>query len=893
MVSGVEITNAPECYICNIKFEEMEDLNRHDKSEHTREEYSCEVCAENICEKCDMGAHKTNHHVDIDEVRTPELLNVIPDDEWLGETVVDLNDLDSNLKRALENVPDANIVEEYDNDEDFFKSKSEDLQDSKVLDDEVFFCDFTITANQITMEIEQLRETLKENIAKENADKADTNGEEDPENGKQTECTICGLQTKTQLRLTMHMRRNHGQKKLKNLEPKKVKMTTPNIKIPPKRKVSTDKPKHTNKFQYQCEQCDFSTKNRYYLPRHRKLIHGKQPKLETVETNMFPATVTRTLSNTSSMKSPPSKITKVDTEAKDSIVERDAKENILTHNAMNQTLENISHDEEIESKKDEQNLLLHNFDNIGDNNEEYFCGKYLSTPNTIPYNENVNAQLAHENNVLKHELKEHNCKKEIEIYKKLHIEFKEGKEDKNNIINTLINDNDKIKEENKTLKIIVRSMDNQNLVEDIVKENERLKSKVTDLQTILTQKNDTIKELMKDLPDIIDTLLNKSSDKSKAEESIWKTIINNHLLDETIRLKAKFEELNKSNDAEKDDDPTTNKELENTYSPIPLVLEEADNNSTNPLELEKANNDSSTPMELEESDKDDSPALPTNLDLEEMVTSDKDTKTNSESCSQTPGGGPQSSPQNESFRKKDKKKTDDFTCSVESPDCPYQCNSIEELATHMRRMHKVNEEATFKCNLCEMSFKVKRELNRHMRENHKNFKPCKSFALNRCEFDEDCIFNHTILQEGHHICYKCGLILTTKTEMIKHIKEIHGSTICHRFLRNQCSFSSKCFYSHTLIPAQNVAITTVTSPAYRPAPSPPTAQDFPDMPTTGPVVRAQERAQPQTLATQVPQVLEQTQQQRQSIEAQVKAALPELIEQLVSLLVTKLTPVNQ
>ena len=50
--------------------------------------------------------------------------------------------------------------------------------------------------------------------------------------------------------------------------------------------------------------------------------------------------------------------------------------------------------------------------------EEYYCGKYLTTSNTIPYNENLNTQLVYGNEALKKEIKVRDCKVEINLYKR-------------------------------------------------------------------------------------------------------------------------------------------------------------------------------------------------------------------------------------------------------------------------------------------------------------------------------------------------------------------------------------------------------------------------------------------------------------------------------------------
>ena len=130
---------------------------------------------------------------------------------------------------------------------------------------------------------------------------------------------------------------------------------------------------------------------------------------------------------------------------------------------------------------------------------------------------------------------------------------------------------------------------------------------------------------------------------------------------------------------------------------------------------------------------------------------------------------------------------------------------------------------------------------------------------------QDCLFHHKVLQEGEHICYKSGLIFLSTTDLIKHIKGTHGNTICHKFLRGQCTFNSKCLFSHSVSKAPPTPV--------------PTAQDFPNaLPTSSPVVGVQGRANSQ----QMQQVPILNQEQLMSVTTQVIAQMMPLIMSQVS-----------
>ena len=87
---------------------------------------------------------------------------------------------------------------------------------------------------------------------------------------------------------------------------------------------------------------------------------------------------------------------------------------------------------------------------------------------------------------------------------------------------------------------------------------------------------------------------------------------------------------------------------------------------------------------------------------------------------------------------------------------------------------------------------------------HRSYKPCKNYQTDNCN-TSPCRFNHTKLNTGQEICYKCGDKFSSKTDIIHHIKTQHGNTICHKFLQNKCGRNSEdCIFSHQTAPTSNV-----------------------------------------------------------------------------------------
>ena len=191
-----------------------------------------------------------------------------------------------------------------------------------------------------------------------------------------------------------------------------------------------------------------------------------------------------------------------------------------------------------------------------------------------------------------------------------------------------------------------------------------------------------------------------------------------------------------------------------------------------------------------------------------------------------------------------------LTCT----DCPLMFNNVTDLAAHMTSLHKQPKEGIVNCKKCEWNFGSKAEMKVHMKEAHKSYKPCKNFPLNKCEYNEDCTFDHIILQEGQHVCFRCGHISNSKTEIMNHIKEKHGNIICQKFLKNQCSFHNRCLFQHVTSIAQNVQ--TISNPGHSSTSYTPSPQDFPDTLTMRPVVGMQGRSLLTEVKTQDQQLIQ-------------------------------------
>ena len=134
-------------------------------------------------------------------------------------------------------------------------------------------------------------------------------------------------------------------------------------------------------------------------------------------------------------------------------------------------------------------------------------------------------------------------------------------------------------------------------------------------------------------------------------------------------------------------------------------------------------------------------------------------------------------------------------CSYQSKQMRYVQNPSEDVEE--QQSHPI------KCNHCEKVLKDNTDLKSHI-STHRSYKPCTKYQTDSCN-TLPCRFNHTKLNAGQEICFKCGDKFSSKTDIINHIKTQHGNTICHKFLQNKCGRNNmECIFSHKTAPTVNV-----------------------------------------------------------------------------------------
>ena len=163
----------------------------------------------------------------------------------------------------------------------------------------------------------------------------------------------------------------------------------------------------------------------------------------------------------------------------------------------------------------------------------------------------------------------------------------------------------------------------------------------------------------------------------------------------------------------------------------------------------------------------------------------------------------------------------EFTCSG----CSYQTNNLVILKKHTKETNHLESENhnmiiqsthNYNCNLCR--FKTR---------GHRTYKPCAKYALSKCEFYCNCMYNHTLLNDNEHICYNCGYRTKIKRYLMNHIKETHGCLICRKLDNKYCN-RAKCWFRHDISNPPNTNVSRLSV-----SPSPLSPLDFPHLPYQG------------------------------------------------------------
>ena len=134
----------------------------------------------------------------------------------------------------------------------------------------------------------------------------------------------------------------------------------------------------------------------------------------------------------------------------------------------------------------------------------------------------------------------------------------------------------------------------------------------------------------------------------------------------------------------------------------------------------------------------------------------------------------------------------DWTCTF----CSFQTNRNEHLLQHTKTAH-----TPISCDYCKKTFETTRELETHILNNHKNFKPCRNFfePNGTCKFELSCHFSHVQVPDNKQRCFKCGSEFNSVGDLMVHRKTEHMEK-CREGLVGKCRFSQEtCYLNHPMV----------------------------------------------------------------------------------------------
>ena len=213
--------------------------------------------------------------------------------------------------------------------------------------------------------------------------------------------------------------------------------------------------------------------------------------------------------------------------------------------------------------------------------------------------------------------------------------------------------------------------------------------------------------------------------------------------------------------------------------------------------------------------------------------------------------------------------------------CRSKFQTKETLSEHMRdhqnglnNMSELQREAAnieqgLTCNTCKKHCKDMTEIRTHRKAAHPNYRPCKNYpgtsAEDRCKFGDRCDWPHLHLSGDSQICWTCGNIFSSKSDLAIHRKNIHKSTAPCKYygLPGGCKRGDEgCHFMHIQPKSQSVEENV------EPHPTETCPQECPGGAHGGAPLNNQTQYSPEEACVEAPQ---HNQSQPQHIEAQAGA----------------------
>ena len=136
-------------------------------------------------------------------------------------------------------------------------------------------------------------------------------------------------------------------------------------------------------------------------------------------------------------------------------------------------------------------------------------------------------------------------------------------------------------------------------------------------------------------------------------------------------------------------------------------------------------------------------------------------------------------------------------------DCDYVANCMHDFNdhTHSPEGFEDYDDTLFTCNFCDESFKTLSEVMKHKKDIHtSSVQHCKQYLENDCSFGENCWFLHCESFKNSDPSFKCNLCerkFRTQNVLREHMKIFHLENVSNCKNENECKFGPrKCWFIH-------------------------------------------------------------------------------------------------
>ena len=139
-------------------------------------------------------------------------------------------------------------------------------------------------------------------------------------------------------------------------------------------------------------------------------------------------------------------------------------------------------------------------------------------------------------------------------------------------------------------------------------------------------------------------------------------------------------------------------------------------------------------------------------------------------------------------------------------DCAFQAVNRLELKKHTQVTRHNPSDFKEECYTCKKEFSSYWVLMNHRKEEHPSSKKCRYFQLDQCRFDADtCWYKHNTEErnvsfQARITCDHCEVVFKEKSDLRKHMKSSHAEKVsnCRSFMQGSCELNDFCWFNHVV-----------------------------------------------------------------------------------------------